>query len=49
MEAPYFGTDPAIDNNGNVDNTTPNRHGIVGYLQDPAVAGAIAGALNVAV
>ncbi len=46
LEAPYFGTDPAIDNNGNVDNTTPNRHGIVGYLQDPAVAGAIADALN---
>lgn len=46
LAAPYFKTDPAIENNNTINNTTPNRHGIVGYLQDPTIAWAIADALN---
>jgi hypothetical protein len=33
-----FSVDPAITNNGNVDNRTDNRHGIIGYLDDVVVA-----------
>lgn len=36
-----FNVDPAIENNGKVDNWTENRHGIIGYLDDPHVAKAI--------
>lgn len=37
---------PPIDNNGAVRNWTDNRHGIVGYLDDDAVARKIVGALG---
>jgi hypothetical protein len=36
-----FNVDPAIKNNGKVENWTENRHGIIGYLDDPNVAKAI--------
>jgi len=38
LDAANFDVDPAITNNGNVDNWTDNRHGIVGYLDDGDVA-----------
>jgi hypothetical protein len=41
----YFPTDPAITNYNGVDNFTDNRHGIIGYLNDPKVAQQIAKAL----
>jgi hypothetical protein len=36
-----FPTRPAILNHDRVDNHTDNRHGIVGYLDDPQVARAV--------
>jgi hypothetical protein len=36
-----FDVDPAISNNGTVQNWTENRHGIVGYLDDANVAKAV--------
>jgi hypothetical protein len=33
----YFPTDPSIMNNNGVKNSTPNRHGITGSLNDGAV------------
>ncbi|MBY5666858.1 hypothetical protein [Rhizobium leguminosarum] len=38
LDAGNFNVDPAIENNGKVDNWTENRHGIIGYLDDPHVA-----------
>lgn len=38
----FFFTDPAIINNNRIQNQTDNRHGIVGYLNDPRVADIIA-------
>lgn len=46
LSAPFFVTDPKIENNGKVQNETRDHHGIVGYLGDPDVAGQIADALN---
>ena len=40
-----FPVTPAIENKTNVDNQTPNRHGIVGYLNDAEVAHRIHDAL----
>lgn len=37
---------PAVENKTDVDNPTPNRHGISGYLGDPVVAKRIYDALN---
>jgi hypothetical protein len=36
-----FGIAPPIENKWDVDNFTENRHGIVGYLADPVIAGKI--------
>lgn len=41
LDADNFNVDPAIQNNGQVDNWTENRHGIIGYLDDPQIAKAI--------
>jgi hypothetical protein len=38
LDKDNFAVDPAISNNGNVQNWTDNRHGIVGYLDDKDVA-----------
>lgn len=41
LDSVNFDVDPAITNNGMVNNQTSNRHGIVGYLNDRNVAHAI--------
>jgi hypothetical protein len=46
LDAANFSVQPAIDNYGNVKNSTENRHGIVGYLNDPDVAKHILDALG---
>jgi hypothetical protein len=46
LDATCFPTRPEITNNNGVKNDTDNRHGIVGYLNDPQVAGEIAAALR---
>jgi hypothetical protein len=38
LDAKNFAITPAIENKGDVDNGTDNQHGIVGYLDDAAVA-----------
>jgi hypothetical protein len=38
LAAPRFGLQPPIDNKTDIDNNTPNQHGIAGYLGDPVVA-----------
>ena len=38
LDAANFPVQPPIDNYGKVKNSTDNRHGIVGYLDDPDVA-----------
>jgi hypothetical protein len=38
LDATHFAVEPAIENKKDVDNTTPDRHGIRGYLTDPEVA-----------
>jgi len=38
LEPPRFGLQPAIENKTDVENHTPNQHGIAGYLDDPVVA-----------
>lgn len=45
LDATNFPVQPDIENNATVRNHTDNRHGIVGYLDDAAVAGRIVGAL----
>jgi hypothetical protein len=45
LQDPWFKTDPAITNYNRVNNTTDNQHGIIGYLNDPAVARSVAEAL----
>lgn len=45
LEAPRFSVD-GIENFEGVENPTPNRHGISGYLGDPVVARRIAAALR---
>lgn len=44
---PLDPVEPAITNRSGVDNPTPNRHGISGYLEDPEVALRIHQALTV--
>lgn len=46
LDTVNFPVVPGIENNGNVKNHTDNRHGIVGYLDDPAVAKRILSALG---
>jgi hypothetical protein len=41
-----FGVDPPIDNQTDVDNATPNHHGIAGYLDNAVVARRIYAALG---
>lgn len=38
LDADNFPVQPSIENNGRVRNSTDNRHGIAGYLNDPDVA-----------
>jgi len=45
LDAANFPVQPSIENDGAVKNHTDNRHGIVGYLDDPTVAKRILGAL----
>jgi hypothetical protein len=42
LEDPWFKTDPAITNYNQVNNTTDNQHGIIGYLNDATVARCVA-------
>ena len=46
LDADNFPVRPAIENNPTVKNHTENRHGIVGYLDNPDVARRILNALN---
>jgi hypothetical protein len=46
LDATNFPVVPAIEDMGNVDNFTDNRHGISGYLSDPIVARKIYQALG---
>lgn len=46
LDAANFPVEPPIENNSAVRNHTANRHGIVGYLDDPGVAKQILGALS---
>ncbi len=46
LEAPRFDVQPAIENKTDVDNHTPNQHGIAGYLDDAVVARRIHDALT---
>lgn len=46
LDAAHFDIDPAIDNKTDVDNPSPNRHGIAGYLGDREVARRIHAALT---
>lgn len=41
LDADHFPLDPQITNKRDVDNPTPNRHGISGYLSDQEVAKAL--------
>jgi hypothetical protein len=45
LDTANFGLAGAIENKNDVDNWTPNRHSIAGYLSDPVVAGRIHDAL----
>lgn len=45
LDSNYFNVDPKIENKDDVDNSTPNHHGIVGYLDDQFVAKRIHDAL----
>ena len=38
LQAPHFSVEPAVENYSEVRNSTENRHGIVGYLDDPEIA-----------
>ena len=38
LDAAHFPVTPAIENKTDIDNPTPNRHGISGYLSDAVVA-----------
>jgi len=46
LDRDHFGVTPAIENKNDVDNWTPNRHSIAGYLSDPIVAHRIYEALR---
>ncbi|MCC7052477.1 MAG: hypothetical protein IT355_04365 [Gemmatimonadaceae bacterium] len=45
LDDEYFPTTPGIENSRHVRNSTSNRHGIIGYLNDAAVAKQVADAL----
>src|SRR6185436_4971461 len=45
LDAANFPVQPDIENHGAVNNHTANRHGILGYLDDPSVAKRILDAL----
>jgi hypothetical protein len=45
LDETYFRTAPSILNNDTVQNQTDNRHGIIGYLNDRAVAKQVAAVL----
>ncbi|NMG28072.1 alpha/beta hydrolase [Aromatoleum evansii] len=47
LDAANFPVVPAIENNPTVKNHTANRHGVVGYLDDPGVVRHVLGALGV--
>ena len=42
LDADNFGVTPGIENIGDLRNQTDNRHGIVGYLDKPGIAGPLA-------
>lgn len=46
LDDEYFPVDPKIVNNNRIDNSTDNRHGIIGYLCDGEIAGQVADALG---
>jgi hypothetical protein len=46
LDAMNFPVSPAVENYGRVRNATDNRHGIVGYLDDPDVAKHVLAALG---
>ncbi len=46
LDRQYFNIRPSIENKGDVDNQTSNRHGIIGYLNDKTVAQRIHAALG---
>lgn len=46
LDDTHFRVNPPIENKGDVDNNTANRHGISGYLSDPVVAKRIHDALT---
>jgi hypothetical protein len=46
LDGEVFPITPPIRNKTTVDNHTENRHGIVGYLDDPEVAREVLDALN---
>lgn len=48
LDQKRFPTQPAILNHDQVNNHTPNRHGIAGYLDDPQVARAVVEGLSTA-
>jgi hypothetical protein len=48
LDGAHFGIEPAIVNKTDVDNPTPNQHGISGYLEDAEVAQRIHDALAAA-
>jgi hypothetical protein len=41
LDAHNFDVSPPVENKGDVNNFTDNRHGIAGYLADPVVASKI--------
>ena len=45
LSSSRFNVDPPVENKTDVDNPTPNQHGISGYLEDPEVARRIHDAL----
>jgi hypothetical protein len=46
LDGTNFPVDPSVENYGKVLNATDNRHGIVGYLDDPDVAKHVLDALG---
>lgn len=46
LDNTYFPVTPSIKNYNSVDNETDNRHGIIGYLNDPDVAAHVAAAIR---
>ena len=47
LDGANFPVTPGVDNYSNVKNSTDNRHGIVGYLDDPEVAKRLLDAIGV--